>query len=159
MLPSVDSIRGFVHAAGFAAARRCLRFLVCVSFEPARVVKPSQYTPDVGRMASAQLAASAFNPVGLLLRRTSCFFPISLAVAETIANTHSVYPRRNDPAEFTRVTGYIPRWFAVRRRSPMTRQINRARDMNNFIDFEQSAKTTIKVPELYFCNQITRITK
>jgi len=28
LLPSVDSIRGFAHAAGFAAARRCLRFLV-----------------------------------------------------------------------------------------------------------------------------------
>ena len=27
-LPSVDRIRGFAHAAGFAAARRCLRFLV-----------------------------------------------------------------------------------------------------------------------------------
>ena len=26
--PYVDSIRGFAHAAGFAAARRCLRFLV-----------------------------------------------------------------------------------------------------------------------------------
>ena len=28
MLPSVDSIRGFAHAAGFAAARRRLWFLV-----------------------------------------------------------------------------------------------------------------------------------
>jgi len=28
LLPSVNSIRGFAHAAGFAAARRCLRFLV-----------------------------------------------------------------------------------------------------------------------------------
>ena len=27
-LPSVGSIRGFAHAAGVAAARRCLRFLV-----------------------------------------------------------------------------------------------------------------------------------
>jgi len=27
-LPTFDSIRGFAHAAGFAAARRCLRFLV-----------------------------------------------------------------------------------------------------------------------------------
>jgi len=26
----VDSIRGFAHAAGFAAARRCLRFLVYI---------------------------------------------------------------------------------------------------------------------------------
>jgi len=35
LLPSVDSIGGFAHAAGFAAARRCLRFLVviiCVFF-------------------------------------------------------------------------------------------------------------------------------
>ena len=32
MLPSVDSIRGFAHAADFAAARRCLRFLVDVFF-------------------------------------------------------------------------------------------------------------------------------
>jgi len=28
LLPGVESIRGFVHAAGFAAARRCLLFLV-----------------------------------------------------------------------------------------------------------------------------------
>ena len=28
---SVDSIRGFAHAAGFAAARRCLRFLVDIN--------------------------------------------------------------------------------------------------------------------------------
>jgi len=28
LLPSVESIRGFAHAAGFAAARRFLRFLV-----------------------------------------------------------------------------------------------------------------------------------
>ena len=28
IVPTVDNIRGFVHAAGFAAARRCLRFLV-----------------------------------------------------------------------------------------------------------------------------------
>jgi len=28
LLPSVESIRGFAHAAGFAAARRCLQFLV-----------------------------------------------------------------------------------------------------------------------------------
>jgi len=27
LLPGVESIRGFAHAAGFAAARRCLRFL------------------------------------------------------------------------------------------------------------------------------------
>jgi len=27
LLPSVDSISGFAHAAGFAAAWRCLRFL------------------------------------------------------------------------------------------------------------------------------------
>jgi len=32
LLPSVDSIRGFAHAAGFAAARRCLRFLAILSF-------------------------------------------------------------------------------------------------------------------------------
>jgi len=31
VLPSNDSIRGFAHAAGFAAARRCLRFLVVIS--------------------------------------------------------------------------------------------------------------------------------
>jgi len=30
LLPSVESIRGFAHAAGFAAARRCLPFLVVV---------------------------------------------------------------------------------------------------------------------------------
>jgi len=30
LLPSVESIRGFVHAAGFAAPRRCLRFLVTI---------------------------------------------------------------------------------------------------------------------------------
>jgi len=30
LLPSVDSIMGFAHAAGFAAARRCLRFLVLI---------------------------------------------------------------------------------------------------------------------------------
>jgi len=29
-LPSVESIRGFAHAAGFATARRCLQFLVCI---------------------------------------------------------------------------------------------------------------------------------
>jgi len=28
LLPSVDSISGFAHASGIAAARRCLRFLV-----------------------------------------------------------------------------------------------------------------------------------
>jgi len=28
-LPSVESIRGFAHAAGFAAAWRYLQFLVC----------------------------------------------------------------------------------------------------------------------------------
>jgi len=28
---SVESIRGFAHAAGFAAARRCLQFLVFIS--------------------------------------------------------------------------------------------------------------------------------
>jgi len=27
-IPSVDSVRGFAHAASFAAARQCLRFLV-----------------------------------------------------------------------------------------------------------------------------------
>jgi len=32
LLPSVDSIRGFAHAAGFATARRCLQFLVLVLF-------------------------------------------------------------------------------------------------------------------------------
>ena len=31
-LPSVDSIRGFAHAADFAAAGRCLRFLVSVRY-------------------------------------------------------------------------------------------------------------------------------
>jgi len=31
-LPSVDSIRGFAHAAGFAAALRCLWFLVASWF-------------------------------------------------------------------------------------------------------------------------------
>ena len=30
LLPGVESIRGFAHAAGFAAARRCLRFLVSI---------------------------------------------------------------------------------------------------------------------------------
>jgi len=30
LLPGVESIRGFALAAGFAAARRCLRFLVSV---------------------------------------------------------------------------------------------------------------------------------
>ena len=29
--PTVDSIRGFAHAAGFAAARRCLQFLVSIA--------------------------------------------------------------------------------------------------------------------------------
>jgi len=28
LFPTVDSIMGFAHAASFAAARRCLRFLV-----------------------------------------------------------------------------------------------------------------------------------
>jgi len=32
LLPGVESIRGFAHAAGFAAARRCLRFLVELRF-------------------------------------------------------------------------------------------------------------------------------
>ena len=31
-LPSVDSIRDFAHAADFASARRCLRFLVVIDF-------------------------------------------------------------------------------------------------------------------------------
>jgi len=30
LLPSVESIRGFAHAASFAAARRCIRFLVVI---------------------------------------------------------------------------------------------------------------------------------
>ena len=30
-LPTFDSIRGFAHAAGFASAWRCLRFLVMAS--------------------------------------------------------------------------------------------------------------------------------
>jgi len=30
LLHTVDSIRGFAHAAGFAAALRCLQFLVCL---------------------------------------------------------------------------------------------------------------------------------
>jgi len=30
LLPSVDSISGFAHAAGFAAAGRCLWFLVLI---------------------------------------------------------------------------------------------------------------------------------
>jgi len=29
LLPGVEIIRGFAYAAGFAAARRCLRFLDC----------------------------------------------------------------------------------------------------------------------------------
>jgi len=29
LAPTVDSIRSFAHAAGFAAARRCLRSIVC----------------------------------------------------------------------------------------------------------------------------------
>jgi len=37
LLPGVESIRGFAHAAGFAAARRCLRFLVC-RFQCVKVV-------------------------------------------------------------------------------------------------------------------------
>jgi len=32
LLPGVESIRGLAHAAGFAAARRCLRFLVVIGF-------------------------------------------------------------------------------------------------------------------------------
>jgi len=32
LLPGVESIRGFAHAAGFAAARRCLQFLVFAVF-------------------------------------------------------------------------------------------------------------------------------
>jgi len=42
LLPGVESIRGFAHAAGFAAARRCLRFLVFQlnSLQPTRVHGP-----------------------------------------------------------------------------------------------------------------------
>ena len=39
LVPNGDSIRGFAHAAGFAAARRCLglRFLVIVIFQVLRL--------------------------------------------------------------------------------------------------------------------------
>jgi len=35
-----------------------------------------------------------------------------VAVAENIASTHCIYPRRDGQAELAWVTGYILRWYA-----------------------------------------------
>jgi len=61
-LPSVDSIRGLAHAAGFAAARRCLRFLVyCFVVhtvqDSCRLSRIQFTTPDATQLDS--FAASA----------------------------------------------------------------------------------------------------
>jgi len=69
----------------------------------------------------AQLEARAFNRLDQYANspgRTYCYAELAvsfLAVVETIASTHCVYPRRDGQAELAWVVGYIP----ARRRSPI----------------------------------------
>jgi len=78
-LPTVESIRGFAHAAGFAAARQCLQLLVvsalcaCVPFAwlaaPLRGIPSSRTPTSGGFIRSASLAgrfgsSSSSTPLG-----------------------------------------------------------------------------------------------
>jgi len=63
-LPAVDSIRGFANAVGFAAARRCLQFLV--SFHDQSKLRGSNYANE-WLMRYVTYHTSAADKVGALL--------------------------------------------------------------------------------------------